>query len=78
MRAFYKQSLWILQNFLLTNPDLHHGLLGRNDPRLAPNCAARNLGHPAPAAPRASESKSKSHICQADVGHQRNLGHQEV
>ena len=28
MRAFYKQSLWILQNFLLTNPDLHHGLLG--------------------------------------------------
>jgi hypothetical protein len=27
MRRFYKQSLWIPQNFLLTNPDLHHGLL---------------------------------------------------
>jgi hypothetical protein len=24
----YEQTLWILQNFLLTNPDLHHGLLG--------------------------------------------------
>jgi len=28
MRSLYKQSLWILQNFLPTNPDLHHGLLG--------------------------------------------------
>jgi Mn2+/Fe2+ NRAMP family transporter len=28
MPASYKQSLWILQNSLLTNPDLHHGLLG--------------------------------------------------
>jgi hypothetical protein len=25
---FYKQCLWIPQMFLLTNPDLHHGLLG--------------------------------------------------
>src|ERR1019366_4827414 len=25
---FYGQSLWIPQMFLLTNPDLHHGLLG--------------------------------------------------
>src|SRR5664280_3425573 len=24
---FYKQCLWIPQMFLLTNPDLHHGLL---------------------------------------------------
>jgi hypothetical protein len=24
----YKQTLWILQNFLLRNPDLHHRLLG--------------------------------------------------
>ena len=28
MRRFYEQTLWILQKFLLTNPDLHHGLLG--------------------------------------------------
>jgi hypothetical protein len=28
MPPFYEQSLWILQHFLLTNPDLHHGLLG--------------------------------------------------
>ena len=27
MRPFYEQSLWILQHFLLTNPDLHHRLL---------------------------------------------------
>ena len=27
MRRFYKQALWILQHFLLTYPDLHHGLL---------------------------------------------------
>ena len=33
MRAFYKQSLWILQNFLLTNPDLHHGLLATFESR---------------------------------------------
>jgi len=26
---FYKQCLWIPQMFLLTNPDLHHGLLGQ-------------------------------------------------
>jgi hypothetical protein len=25
---FYKQCLWIPQMFLLTNPELHHGLLG--------------------------------------------------
>jgi ABC-2 type transport system ATP-binding protein len=25
----YKPNLWKLQNFLLTNPDLHHGLLGQ-------------------------------------------------
>ena len=30
MRRFYKQTLWILQKVLLTNPDLHHGLLGKN------------------------------------------------
>jgi hypothetical protein len=29
MRRFYEQTLCILQKFLLTNPDLHHGLLGR-------------------------------------------------
>src|SRR5205085_12244714 len=28
MRRFYEQSLWIPQNFLFTNLDLHHGLLG--------------------------------------------------
>jgi hypothetical protein len=28
MRRFYKPSLWIPQLFLLTNPNLHHGLLG--------------------------------------------------
>jgi len=27
MRRFYKPSLWIPQHFLLTNPNLHHGLL---------------------------------------------------
>ena len=27
MRAFYEQCLWILQNLLLTHPDLHHRLL---------------------------------------------------
>src|SRR5437764_14065440 len=27
MRRFYEQSLWIPQNFLFTNLDLHHGLL---------------------------------------------------
>jgi hypothetical protein len=27
MRRFYEQTLCILQKFLLTNPDLHHGLL---------------------------------------------------
>ena len=27
MRQFYKQNLWILQQFLLTNLDLHHRLL---------------------------------------------------
>jgi hypothetical protein len=29
MRRFYKPSLWIPQHFLLTNPNLHHGLLGQ-------------------------------------------------
>jgi hypothetical protein len=29
MRRFYKPSLWIPQLFLLANPNLHHGLLGR-------------------------------------------------
>jgi hypothetical protein len=28
MPAFYKHALWIPQHFPLTNPDLHHGLLG--------------------------------------------------
>src|SRR5271157_1925500 len=28
MRTFYEPSLWILQHFLPTHPDLHHGLLG--------------------------------------------------
>ena len=28
MRRFYKPSLWIPHHFLLTNPNLHHGLLG--------------------------------------------------
>jgi hypothetical protein len=28
IRRFYKPSLWIPQHFLLTNPNLHHGLLG--------------------------------------------------
>ena len=28
MPAFYEQTLCILQKCLLTNPDLHHGLLG--------------------------------------------------
>ena len=27
MRRFYEPTLWILQKFLPTNPDLHHGLL---------------------------------------------------
>jgi divalent metal cation (Fe/Co/Zn/Cd) transporter len=27
MRRFYKPSLWIPQHFLLTHPNLHHGLL---------------------------------------------------
>ena len=27
MRRLYEQSLWIPQKFLLTNLDLHHGLL---------------------------------------------------
>jgi hypothetical protein len=30
MRRFYKPSLWIPQHFLLTNPNLHHGLLGNS------------------------------------------------
>ena len=30
MPAFYEQTLWIPKDFLLTNPDLHHGLLGWN------------------------------------------------
>jgi hypothetical protein len=34
MRRFYEQTLWILQKFLPTNPDLHHGLLGDLDQRL--------------------------------------------
>lgn len=29
MRAFYEQTLWIAQDFLLMHPDLHHRLLGR-------------------------------------------------
>jgi urocanate hydratase len=29
MRRFYKPSLWIPQHFLVTNPNLHHGLLGQ-------------------------------------------------
>ena len=29
MRRFYKPSLWIPQLFLFTNPNLHHGLLGK-------------------------------------------------
>jgi len=29
MRRFYKPSLWIPQHFLLTNPNLHHGLLDK-------------------------------------------------
>jgi len=29
MRRFYKQTLCIPQNLLLTNQDLHHGLLGQ-------------------------------------------------
>jgi hypothetical protein len=28
----YEQTLWILQYFLLANPDLHHGLLGSSMP----------------------------------------------
>src|SRR5271165_6293658 len=28
MRTFYEPSLWILQHFLPTHPDLHHGLIG--------------------------------------------------
>ncbi len=31
MRRFYKPSLWIPQHFLVTNPNLHHGLLGMVD-----------------------------------------------
>ena len=27
MRAFYEQTLWIAQDFLLMHPDLHHRLL---------------------------------------------------
>lgn len=27
MPAFYEQTLWIAQKVLLTNPELHHGLL---------------------------------------------------
>jgi len=34
MRRFYKPSLWIPQPFLLTNPNLHHGLLVANGERL--------------------------------------------
>ena len=29
MRRFYKPILWIPQHFVVTNPNLHHGLLGR-------------------------------------------------
>jgi hypothetical protein len=32
MRRFYKPSLWIPQHFLFTNPNLHHGLLGKDSP----------------------------------------------
>src|ERR1035437_8596992 len=31
MRRFYKPSLWIPQHFLLTNPNLHHGLLTKTE-----------------------------------------------
>src|ERR1700687_1431988 len=31
MRRFYKQTLWILQKVLLTNPDLHHRLIGKKE-----------------------------------------------
>src|ERR1039458_602322 len=36
MRRFYKPSLCIPQHFLLTNPNLHHGLLGTagRDPKI--------------------------------------------
>jgi hypothetical protein len=34
MRRFYEQSLWIPQKFLLTNLNLHHGLLITDIPRL--------------------------------------------
>jgi hypothetical protein len=34
MPKVYEQTLWIPQDFLHTNPDLHHGLLG-DEPILA-------------------------------------------
>jgi hypothetical protein len=31
MPEVYEQNLWIAQNFPLTYPDLHHGLLGQRE-----------------------------------------------
>jgi len=36
MRAFYEQTLWIAQDFLLMHPDLHHRLLGAKSPNNNP------------------------------------------
>jgi hypothetical protein len=38
MPKVYEQTLWIPQDFLHTNPDLHHGLLRTSHQ----NCAKRN------------------------------------
>jgi hypothetical protein len=42
MRRFYKYTLCIIENFRLTNPHLHHGLL---KPLLQSAAKARNLLH---------------------------------
>jgi uncharacterized protein YbjT (DUF2867 family) len=34
MRRFYAPSLWIPQLFLLANPNLHHGLLVKLNPKM--------------------------------------------
>jgi len=39
MRRFYKYALCIIENFRLTNPHLHHGLLGNGALRPLLQCA---------------------------------------
>src|ERR1019366_3781244 len=47
MRRFYKPRLWIPQHFLLTNPNLHHGLLGKSSQEVpSPSFTKNRCGSP--------------------------------